>query len=183
MNNRVYYGEYTLKHWIDLMMKQNIILPPYQRSFVWSKESVLHFIQSLKEKQFIPPVTIAHYNANNGETNYILDGQQRLTSILLAYIGSFPIKDKFKASERLSQEENGLLNDDMGDDIEDDHNKSIEWTFANLYVPPKPKELLRTTFTSVSTVLAAIFSFAECSSGFSKLILGATKLFCIIIAE
>lgn len=36
--NKVYYGEYTLKHWIDLILTENIILPKYQRFFVWDKD-------------------------------------------------------------------------------------------------------------------------------------------------
>ena len=31
MNTRVYYGEYSLSHWIELVLTQNIILPEYQR--------------------------------------------------------------------------------------------------------------------------------------------------------
>lgn len=34
MENKVYYGEYSLKHWIDLILKQDIELPLYQRYFV-----------------------------------------------------------------------------------------------------------------------------------------------------
>ena len=34
MESRTYYGEYSLKHWIDLMLNGNIVLPEYQRSFV-----------------------------------------------------------------------------------------------------------------------------------------------------
>ena len=40
MGNRVYYGEYTLKHWLDLMLKKNIVLPEYQRYFVWDENRV-----------------------------------------------------------------------------------------------------------------------------------------------
>lgn len=35
MENKVYYGEYTLKHWINMMLTGNIVLPDYQRHFVW----------------------------------------------------------------------------------------------------------------------------------------------------
>lgn len=31
MENKVYYGEYTLKHWIKLMLSGNIVLPECQR--------------------------------------------------------------------------------------------------------------------------------------------------------
>lgn len=38
MDKKVYYGEYSLKHWIELMLKKDLEPPPYQRSFVWSEE-------------------------------------------------------------------------------------------------------------------------------------------------
>lgn len=38
MNTRVYYGEYTLRHWLNLMLTRNIDLPEYQRSFVWNED-------------------------------------------------------------------------------------------------------------------------------------------------
>ena len=55
MNNKVYYGEYSLKHWINLILKGNIKLPEYQRYFVWNLEKTNDLILALKEKQFIPP--------------------------------------------------------------------------------------------------------------------------------
>lgn len=127
MENRIYYGEYSLKHWIEMLLKKKITLPEYQRSFVWSDKAVKRFIKSLKEKQFIPPVTIAHYKIENddNETNIILDGQQRLTSLLLATIESFPDKSKFEKAENVTKSE---------DDSEEDSEKSIpiKWTFKQL---------------------------------------------------
>ena len=89
MENRIYYGEYSLKHWIEMLLKKKITLPEYQRSFVWSDKAVKRFIKSLKEKQFIPPVTIAHYKIENEdkETNYILDGQQSIISLRFRHGG------------------------------------------------------------------------------------------------
>lgn len=29
MNSKFYYGEYSLKHWIDLMLSGNIVLPEF----------------------------------------------------------------------------------------------------------------------------------------------------------
>ena len=34
-NNKVYYGEYSLDRWIKLVLTKKIVLPPYQRYFVW----------------------------------------------------------------------------------------------------------------------------------------------------
>lgn len=125
METRIYYGEYSLKHWIDLILTKNITLPEYQRSFVWDEKSIKGFIDSLSEKQFVPPVTIAHYKIENEdtETNLILDGQQRLTSLLLSYLNFLPIKDKF---ENITDK---FVNEDDSADEYSEAEKTIEWTF------------------------------------------------------
>lgn len=53
MESRVYYGEYSLKHWINLLLKRNIVLPNYQRSFVWDEKDIKRLIKSLGEGQFV----------------------------------------------------------------------------------------------------------------------------------
>ena len=95
MKSKIYYGEYSLMHWIKLMLSKNIELPEYQRHFVWQERDVKRLIQSLLEGQFVQPVTIALFDEGGSKRNLILDGQQRLTSILLAYLGYFPNKNKF----------------------------------------------------------------------------------------
>lgn len=87
MKNRIYYGEYNLAHWIKLMLSSNIVLPEYQRLFVWKEADVINFINQVKDDQFVPTLTIGHYVENDGkQLNWILDGQQRLSSLLLAYL-------------------------------------------------------------------------------------------------
>ena len=95
MNKKVFYGEYTLMHWVELIMKKNIVLPAYQRCFVWDEEQVGRFLKSLKEGNFVPPVIIGTYNGQN----IILDGQQRLSAILLGYLGKLPKKDEFRITD------------------------------------------------------------------------------------
>lgn len=73
METKIYYGEYSLFHWIELIVTKNIILPPYQRSFVWAEEQVKHLISSFNENNFIPPVTIGAFKENNKVVNYILE--------------------------------------------------------------------------------------------------------------
>lgn len=89
MKRNVYYGEYSLSHWVNLIISKNIVLPEYQRLFVWKKEKVQEFLNSLKNNEYIPPVTIGAFKIDGKTKNYILDGQQRLTSILLACIENF----------------------------------------------------------------------------------------------
>lgn len=78
LDDRVYYGEYSLKHWIDLMLTRNIELPDYQRHFVWQERDMKRLIKSLKEKQFVQPVTIALYDVGEQKRNLILDGHNDL---------------------------------------------------------------------------------------------------------
>lgn len=125
-NNRIYYGEYSLAYWIQMIIKGNIVLPEYQRTFVWNKDDYTNLIDSFKEKQFIPPVTIGAYKTTNGQDNLIIDGQQRLTSVFLAYIKRFPKKEAGTGNiENLVNE-----NDDDSDD--DEQENMIEWTFKDL---------------------------------------------------
>lgn len=125
MESRVYYGEYSLKHWINLLLKRNIVLPDYQRSFVWDEKDIRRLIKSLGEGQFVQPVTIANYNCEDREQNLLLDGQQRITSILLSYLGYIPDKEKF-----LSVEE--LASSDDSDDGDGSVTKIIGWTFEEM---------------------------------------------------
>ena len=120
MDKKVYYGEYTLKHWIELLLKSNLELPPYQRNFVWKKEQVKEFIKGVKDGSFIPPVTIGVCNIEAGNHNLILDGQQRLSSILLAYYGVYPKENAFQRNV------NELI---MADDVaeEDDEDEAVEY--------------------------------------------------------
>ena len=46
--SRTYYGEYSLLRWIDLLLNGNIILPEYQRCFVWNERDLYRLIESLK---------------------------------------------------------------------------------------------------------------------------------------
>ena len=125
-NNRIYYGEYSLAYWIQMILKGNIVLPEYQRTFVWNKDDYTNLIDSFKEKQFIPPVTIGAYKTTNGQDNLIIDGQQRLTSVFLAYIERFPKKEAGTGNIE------NLVNENYDDSDDDEQENMIEWTFKDL---------------------------------------------------
>ena len=133
MDSRVYYGEYSLRHWIKMMLSKNIILPEYQRSFVWEEKDVARLLKSIQGGQFVQPVTIALYKADEGlpGQNLIIDGQQRLSSILLAYLGFMPDKSKFEKPEMLANDE-----DDAADEATEDalSKGPIKWRFSELFV-------------------------------------------------
>lgn len=139
MANRVYYGEYTLYHWVELILKRDIVLPPYQRLFVWDEEKVKKLMLSFRDDEFVPPITIGASNIKDEENiiNIIIDGQQRLTSILLAFLKVFPKKDKFRTHE----EEVVSENDDESDS-EEDREEIIDWTFRKLLEKGQTKDTI-----------------------------------------
>lgn len=169
-NNKVYYGEYTLKHWIDLILTGNIVLPDYQRYFVWDKDKSIALINAILENQFVPPVTIGSYCEEGEKINLILDGQQRLTSILLAYLKLFPSKDNTKVIEKTADE-----NDDENDDEVD----FIEWDFNQLLSIIKSKNLRdKSDIHSAAVTVGyenmdidvSIEDFEKCYLGFSFIV-------------
>lgn len=132
--SRNFYGEYSLEQWINLILTKEIILPDYQRAFVWSEEDVKELITSLKDGLFVPPITIGNYD---GKINYILDGQQRLSAILIAYLELFPKKEMFQLT---NQEYQATANDN--DDIaeEDEDIMPLEWQFRYFTEAGQDKE-------------------------------------------
>ncbi|MCU1799548.1 DUF262 domain-containing protein [Pectobacterium polaris] len=126
MENRVYYGEYSLRHWIDLVLKKNIVLPDYQRYFVWNEKKVETLIETFKNKQFIPPVTIGAFKIGDSNENLLLDGQQRVTSVLLAYLGLYPDAANYKLKL------DSFANDNDEDNNEELYDNILEWNFKSL---------------------------------------------------
>ena len=126
MKNRIHYGEFTLDYWVEQIISGDIELPDYQRSFVWQKEQIKRFIRAIKNDDFIPPITIGRLN----DKNIIIDGQQRLTSILLAHLNVLPSKRKLKrinqAIDCIDDAEDGQENCDENCEI------YYEWTFKEL---------------------------------------------------
>lgn len=132
MKNRTYYGEYTLEHWIQLILIKNLKRPEYQRLFVWTEEQVKCLIKSLKDGHFVQPVTIGAFRDNVNTVNYVIDGQQRLTSILLAYLGLYPDVDTFKETMNMLQQ--GDEHDDNDPDVEEpvQLDNILKFTFEDL---------------------------------------------------
>ena len=118
MQKKIIYGEYTLLHWIELILRKNVVLPKYQRHFVWTEEQFNKFIVALKNGNFIPPVIIGSFK----NENIILDGQQRLTSVLLSCVGLLPKPDVFKTTDMTRYVDSDEY------ELEEANAEPIEWT-------------------------------------------------------
>lgn len=139
MDNKVFYGEYTLRHWINMILRKELQLPDYQRFFVWKEKKMDLLIETLLEKRFVPPVSIGVYMEDDEKQNLIIDGQQRLTSILLAYLGLFPEQSEdFVSHERALADER----DDGIDDEDYEDDELLDWTFKKLTVHGRTKEAI-----------------------------------------
>ncbi len=116
----VSYGEFSISNWIELLCSKKLLLPPYQRKFVWEPYRVIELYKSIYNNSYIPPVLISHRSINNDVGDYILDGQQRLTAILLLYLQIYPNypNDKNKDLIKLLKDENESFD--------------IEWTMKKL---------------------------------------------------
>ncbi len=125
MTKKTFYGEYTLLHWIELILQKNITLPAYQRSFVWDKNQVEKFLKNIKNGIFVPPVIIGSLEQQGAHENIILDGQQRLTSILLGYLGIFPKAEAFHIMDAPMYNAVDDEEGELGGEV-------IPWTFSLL---------------------------------------------------
>lgn len=105
------------KRLIELVKKSydgEVMLPDFQRNFVWTRQDVEELIKSLLENMFIGTFLIHHVNPNNlpfktiaiegvkkvnpsfkeNATLLILDGQQRLSSLFYAiYSPNIPLRN------------------------------------------------------------------------------------------
>lgn len=133
MENKVYYGEYSLDYWIELILSKNIILPDYQRNFSWDETKREKLIASLKNKEFVPPVIIGSFTKNGLKENLLIDGQQRLTSILLSVLGFFPDRETYKKHSKDKFRKYIDENDDFAGET-DSSTDVINWTFNDLLI-------------------------------------------------
>lgn len=140
---RTYYGEYTLEHWISLILSENIILPEYQRSFAWNKDKVKSFLASLVSGDYIPPVTIAAGQEGGKDANLILDGQQRLTSILFAALGYMPCRKAFPMNRTLADDEqDGEVGENVNlEEQQEADVPTIDWSMRYMLCHAEHKDL------------------------------------------
>jgi hypothetical protein len=82
-------GHYTIWKILNYPNLDQLIVPELQRDYVWSEEDVLDFLESLKEgldnTEDVPYLGFiyAYYHKDSSYQYYLIDGQQRMTTIFL----------------------------------------------------------------------------------------------------
>lgn len=82
-----YPADYTLEVLIDKWRKQQIIIPPFQRRFVWSRVQASKLIESFLLGLPVPAIFL--YSVPEDNSLLVVDGQQRLKTIAYYFEGYF----------------------------------------------------------------------------------------------
>lgn len=86
--------------WENYLLNKYNFEPAYQRRSVWSEEKQSFFIDSLLKNFPMPPIFLHQkIDDDSGKTKYdIVDGKQRLTSIIRFLKNEIPASDEFEES-------------------------------------------------------------------------------------
>lgn len=75
----IFYNTYNLQTLIKWIEEKKLIVPSFQRSYIWKKEQASAFIDSLLRG--LPVPSIFFYDDRDNKRMLVVDGQQRLLSL------------------------------------------------------------------------------------------------------
>ena len=145
-----YGADYDVDGLIKRLGRGDIYIPSFQRAYVWTLQQASKFIESLLLGLPVPGVFFSKENETN--KHIVIDGQQRLKSLLFFYNGIFEPTGKIfalsglneksrfngKTYKTLSTEDKRLLDDSIihatiiRQDEPDDGNSSVYFIFERL---------------------------------------------------
>lgn len=82
-----YPADFTLQVLYQQWEREQIVVPPFQRQFVWKQPQASKLIESFLLGLPVPPVYL--YTERRSEKSLVIDGQQRLKSIFYFFEGYF----------------------------------------------------------------------------------------------
>jgi len=108
--NLSYYGaDYPVDSLVKRMENEEIKIPHFQREYVWNHEEASRFIESLILRLPVPSIFLLRDKFSN--SLIIIDGQQRLKTLLYFFKGQFPDGKKFYLKNVLPQFEKYTFNE------------------------------------------------------------------------
>lgn len=114
-----------------------VIKPPFQRNPVWSIRQQSSLIDTILLEYPIPELYMQDVTDSDGHKKHVLlDGQQRVRSVLSFLAGEFELEDE-------SPSWAGLAFDDLS---KEDRKKFFEYTFVVRVLPDIPDEEVRAIF-------------------------------------
>lgn len=122
-------SDFNTKTLVDQIKNGHILIPNFQRNYVWSMKKASGLIESIIIGLPIPQVFIFEKTRKNGEDQYlVIDGQQRLLSIFYFVHGRFPRKTQRRNPNTNSGEAMSM----KGINFDDDD----QYRNFNLKLPP-----------------------------------------------
>jgi hypothetical protein len=108
--NLSYYGaDYPVDSLVQRMNEEEIIVPHFQREYVWKHDEASRFIESLILRLPVPSIFLLRDKITN--RLIIIDGQQRLKTLLYFFKGEFPGGQKFYLKNVLPEYERKTFQD------------------------------------------------------------------------
>jgi uncharacterized protein with ParB-like and HNH nuclease domain len=101
-----YGADYDVEGLVRRIQRGDIYVPSFQREYVWSIKQASRFIESLLLGLPVPGIFLSRERSS--QRLLVLDGQQRLFSLLYFYEGVFKSTLKEFALTGLSSQFNGL---------------------------------------------------------------------------
>lgn len=98
---------------IPRVNNQNSDVPGFQRGFVWTRQQMDRFIESILLGYPIPSIFLVKQTSDN--RMLVLDGQQRLETLRYYYEGTY--KDRVFRLQNVSEEFKGLTYKDLREDL------------------------------------------------------------------
>lgn len=80
--------DFTVSTINDYINNEHVVIPNFQRGYVWNRTQASRLIESLIIQC---PIPVIYLSQNNDETLSVIDGNQRLTSISLFLNDGFPL--------------------------------------------------------------------------------------------
>lgn len=114
----------------DYLLKKYNMNPSYQRRSLWSEEKKAFFIDSLLKNLPIPPIFLKRIiDDESGKTSYdVIDGKQRLTSIVEFIKNQFPVSSEYE-DPFYDSEIDGKYFEEFGSQFGAEYKKNF-WRYA-----------------------------------------------------
>jgi len=101
------YGiDYDVEGYVRRLQSGDIVIPEYQRKFIWDQRRASRFVESLLLDLPVPGIFL--YRDRDSEVLSVVDGQQRLQTLRFFYEGEFADSGKVFVLTGLETRFNGL---------------------------------------------------------------------------
>lgn len=105
-------SDFTILTLKDLMDRESVRIPGFQRNFVWDRKRASKLIESLIVGLPVPQIFLY---AKDARTNLVIDGQQRLMSLYYFMEGRFPLRNRRVELRRILDEHGKIPGDVLAD--------------------------------------------------------------------